>query len=154
MTPRSIQLYQPKKLNLPLLLTFDENAFKKSFLIPQLNASKKKKNLPKEKQSTVITSEAWRESELKKLEEKQRLDDEKAARKIQREQNKVLAAQMKFDKEKAKEKKKQEKEEKLAQKEAEKEEKLARKEAEKEEKLIQKGKVRKTAKRVNKKKSL
>ncbi|XP_037047986.1 uncharacterized protein LOC119082540 [Bradysia coprophila] len=96
--------------------SFDEVAFKKSFVVPKPKESKKKKNVQKERVSTVITSEAWKESEQKKLREKQRVEAEKEARKIERERKKILAAELKVEKEIAKEKKKIEKAEKDAQK--------------------------------------
>lgn len=109
-----------KPMNKPLMSIsyeqFDENAFKKSFLMPQLNVSKTKKKHPKGKQSTVITSEAWKESEKKKLEEKQRLEAEKEGRKQEREQKKIMAAQVKAEKAVAREKKKIEKAEMEAEK--------------------------------------
>lgn len=96
---------------------FDEAAFKKSFLIPKLDVSKKKKKVYKmERQSTVITSEAWKEMEKKKLEEKERLEAEKVARKIEREQKRVMDAQVKAEKKAARENKKIEKAALLAEK--------------------------------------
>lgn len=102
---------------------FDEDAFKKSFLLPKFTVGNKKKKLPKEKQSTVITSEAWKENEKKKLEEKGRKEAEKGVRKLDREQKKILASQAKAEKELAKEKKKNEK----AEKETEKKKRVSKK---------------------------
>lgn len=114
-----------KKMATPDAQSFDADSFKKSFLFPKLNVTKKK-NLPKERLPTVITSEAWKEIEQKKLLEKERLEAEKDARKVEREQKKILAAQLKVEKEMAKEKKKMEKAEK-AEKDAKKKKRVGSK---------------------------
>lgn len=95
-----------KPISLPKEKPFNREAFQKSFPMPELHTSKKKKEVQKEKRSTVITSEAWKEFEKKKLEEKERVEAEKEARKMEREKKRVLAAQLKAEKELIKEQKK------------------------------------------------
>lgn len=110
--PMDVKIEEPLQdvvVAVPHTKPFDKEAFKKAFLMPQLNSNKKKKLAPKEKRSTVITSEAWRQSEQKKLEEKQRLEAAKVARKLEREEKKIIAAQVKVEKEIARESKKIEK---------------------------------------------
>lgn len=94
---------------------FDKELFRKSFPLPEVKANKKK-SVPTEKRSTVITSEAWKEVEKKKLEEKIRAEAEKIERKMEREKKKVLAAQVKAEKELIKERKRKEKAEKESEK--------------------------------------
>lgn len=117
--PMEVKIDEPQQdvvVAVPSTKPFDKEAFKKAFLMPQLNPSKKKKLAPKEKRSTVITSEAWRQSEHKKLEEKNRLEAAKVARKLEREEKKIIAAQVKVEKEIAREKRKIEKGQKEADK--------------------------------------
>lgn len=63
---------------------FCPNAFKKAFFWPATNELGAKKKPPKEKIPTVLTSEQWREIQRTKIEEKQRLEEAKQARKIER----------------------------------------------------------------------
>lgn len=95
--PHTLHHIQPQTAISGMKL-LDEDSFRKSFLIPKMNASKTKKKNLKQRQSTVITSEAWKRSEHEKLEEKQRLEAAKEARKVQREEKKMLKAQLKVEK--------------------------------------------------------
>lgn len=87
---------------------FNPDAFKSSFFWPVVDTKKKRKQVPKDKQtipqSTVFSGDAWRNRERQKLEDKMQEMAEKEARKLEREKKKENAAKVAAEKKYLKEK--------------------------------------------------